>query len=489
MTIEEFGRKLRAREVTALEITDACLRRIDELQPSLNAFIRVMTEEARRDADTADRELASGRDRGPLHGVPIAVKDIIDVRGIPTTAASRVREGHVARSDAAVITRLRKAGAVIIGKTNLDEFAFGTTSENSAFGPVRHPLDPARSPGGSSGGSAVAVAAGMAFAALGTDTGGSIRIPAAACGIVGLKPTLGDIPTDGVVPLSKTFDHVGPFTRTVGDASLLHQAMSASGTDLQSSRTDHRADGTDLQSRGTDLQSRGTDLQSRGADLPRSARNLRLGIPHGYLTEVLDREVRARFDEAVTALRGASATLSDVSIPHASMTPAVYMHIHASEGATYHARTLDAVPDRYMPVVRRRLEIGRYVLAQDYQRAMEGREQLRREVDAALTGCAALILPTLPIAAPRAGAESVLVDGAPEPVRALMLRLTQLFNVTGHPAISIPCGVTPDGLPVGLQLVGHRNQTNRLLWVAQVVEDHAQRGRQEKPNKVLPRSD
>jgi aspartyl-tRNA(Asn)/glutamyl-tRNA(Gln) amidotransferase subunit A len=228
MTIEEFARRRRARDVTALEVTNICLQRIDELQPSLNAFIRVMADEARRDAEAADRELASGRDRGPLHGVPIAVKDIIDVKGIPTTAASRVRDGHVAAADAPVITRLRDAGAVIIGKTNLDEFAFGTTSEHSAFGAVRHPLDPSRSPGGSSGGSAVAVASGMALAALGTDTGGSIRIPAAACGIVGLKPTLGEISTAGVVPLSRTFDHVGPFTRTVGDARLVHQAMSAS---------------------------------------------------------------------------------------------------------------------------------------------------------------------------------------------------------------------------------------------------------------------
>jgi len=450
MTIEEFACRLRAGEVTALEITNSCLQRIDQLQPSLNAFIRVMADEAKRDAETADRELASGRDRGPLHGVPIAVKDIIDARGVPTTAASRVREGHVAAADAPVITRLRDAGAVIIGKTNLDEFAFGTTSENSAFGPIRHPLDTSRSAGGSSGGSAVAVATGMALAALGTDTGGSIRIPAAACGIVGLKPTLGEISTAGVVPLAKTFDHVGPFTRTVGDATLLHQAMSAST--------------------GADPRSSGADLRSSGADLPRSARDLRLGIPRGYLTDLLNDDVRARFDEAAAALRSAGATLTDVSVPHASMTPAVYIHIHSSEGATFHARTLDSEPERYTPVVRRRLELGRYVLAQDYARAMDGREVLRREVDAALGGCDALLLPTLPIPAPPIGAETTTIGGREEPVRALMLRLTQLFNVTGHPAISIPCGVTADGLPVGLQLVGRLSRTNDLLSTAVAIE-------------------
>ena len=451
VTIEEFARKLRTREVTALEITDACLRRIDELQPSLNAFIHVMTDEARRDAEAVDRELASGRDRGPLHGVPIAVKDIIDIAGIPTTAASRVREDHVARADAPLIAALREAGAVFIGKTNLDEFAFGTTSENSAFGAVRHPLDPSRSPGGSSGGSAVAVATGMALAALGTDTGGSIRIPAALCGIVGLKPSLGEISTDGVVPLSKTYDHMGPFAGTVGDARLVYRALTAHSGALTAQR--------------------GADLRAgSGADLPRSVNNLRLGVPRGYLTDLLDEDVRARFDEAAAVLRSAGAALTDVSIPRAEMTPAVYVHIHSSEGAAYHAHTLDTVPERYTPVVRSRLEVGRYVLAQDYLRAMDGRALLRAEVDTALFGCDALILPTLPIPAPPIGADAMPIGGRQEPVRALMLRLTQLFNVTGHPAISIPCGVTSERLPVGLQLVGHRNQTERLLSTALVVE-------------------
>ena len=444
MTIDEFARKLRAHEITALEFTNACLHRIEELQPSLNAFIRVMADDARRDAEAADRELAAGRDRGPLQGVPIAVKDIIDIAGVPTTAASRLREGHIARIDAPVIARLREAGAVFIGKTNLDEFAFGTTSENSAFGGVRHPLMPSRSPGGSSGGSGVAVAAGMALAALGTDTGGSIRIPAAACGIVGLKPSLAEIPTAGVVPLSKTFDHLGPFTLTVNDARLMHRVLKR--TSLEDS------------------------IETSGADLPRSAVNLRLGLPRGYLSDLLDDDVRTRFTETLTALRAAGMTVIDVSVPHAEMTPAVYMHIHSSEGAAYHSHTLDSVPDRYTPVVRRRLELGRYVLAQDYLRAMDGRDLLRSEVDAALASCHALILPTLPIPAPLIGAETMTIAGRLEPVRALMLRLTQLFNVTGHPAISIPCGVTPAGLPVGIQLVGKTNATNRLLSVAGEVE-------------------
>src|SRR5438067_7345806 len=224
-TIEEFGRRLRARRTTSAQVTEECLQRIEADNPRLNAFIRVTADEAREQAREADREMAAGHDRGPLHGVPISIKDLLDIRGLPTTAASRVRDGHVAARDAAAIAHLRQAGAVFVGKTNLHEFAFGTTNEDSAFGPARNPCDPDRSPGGSSGGSAASVAAGMALATLGTCTGGSIRIPAAACGIVGLKPTFGEISTDGIVPLSRTFDHAGPLTQDVGNACLLYHAL------------------------------------------------------------------------------------------------------------------------------------------------------------------------------------------------------------------------------------------------------------------------
>jgi aspartyl-tRNA(Asn)/glutamyl-tRNA(Gln) amidotransferase subunit A len=397
-----------------------------------------MADEARREAADADRDLAAGRDRGPLHGVPISIKDLIDIRGVPTTAASRVREGHVAGADAPVIAHLRQAGAVIIGKTNLDEFAYGTTSETSAFGPVRNPHDPTRSPGGSSGGSAASVAAGMALAALGTDTGGSIRIPAAACGTVGLKPTCGEVSTDSVVPLSRTFDHVGPFARTVGDAWLVYRALLGS--------------------------------TERRILAPASISGVRLGLLRGYFCDVLDGDIRARFNEAVSALREGGAHMEEVGIRHASSTPAVYMHIHASEGAEYHAKMLEVAPERYTRPVRLRLEVGRYVLAEDYVRAMNAREVLRREVDAALVDRDVLMLPTLPIPAPPLGAESVVVNGTHEPVRGLMLRLTQLFNVTGHPAISMPCGMTSHGLPCGLQLVGRRFETDTLLQVALACE-------------------
>jgi aspartyl-tRNA(Asn)/glutamyl-tRNA(Gln) amidotransferase subunit A len=438
MTIEQFARRLRSRELTAVRTTEECLRRIEADNPRLNAFIRVMADEALQQAREADRELAAGHDRGPLHGVPISIKDLLDIRGVPTTAASRVREGHVAERDAPTIAHLRQAGAVFVGKTNLHEFAFGTTSEDSAFGPARNPHDPTRSPGGSSGGSAASVAAGMALATVGTDTGGSIRIPAAACGIVGLKPSLGDVSIDGVVPLSRTLDHVGPLAQSVTDACLVYHALL------------------------------GDAAATPPAPMP--IHGLRLAVPRKYFCDLLDDEVRARFEETLERLRTAGAHIDDIEIHHAPDIAPVYLHIVLADAAAYHATMLEAMPERYTAPVRIRLEMGRYVMAEDYVRALVGRERLQREVDAALAQHDALVLPTLPIPAPTIGANTVQIGTGAEPVRNLMLRLTQLFNVTGHPAISMPCGQTAAGLPCAAQLVGRRMQTDALLRVALACE-------------------
>ena len=440
MTIQEFARRLRAREITAEQATDTCLRRIEADNPRLNAFILVMADQARRQAREADRELAAGHDRGPLHGVPISIKDLIDVRGTPTTAASRVREGHLATRDAAVIARLRAAGVVFVGKANLHEFALGTTNEDSAFGPARNPHDTTRSPGGSSGGSAASVAAAMALASIGTDTGGSIRIPAAACGIVGLKPAYGEVPTDGVVPLSHTLDHVGPLALCVADAAIVYHAVLG---------------------------------RSRAATLPPSAAGeLRLAVPRPYFCDLLDEEVRARFEAALDRLRVAGMRIDEVEIQHASDIASIYLRIGPSEAAAYHAKTLETMPERYTTPVRERLETGRRISANDYTRALSERQVLKREVDAALAGHDALVLPTLPIPAPPIGRATVRVDGTDEPVRSLMLRLTQLFNLTGHPAIALPAGTTSTGLPCSLQLVG--SHTEALLRVALACEAQIQ---------------
>jgi Asp-tRNA(Asn)/Glu-tRNA(Gln) amidotransferase A subunit family amidase len=441
LTIEGFSRKLRQGKISASGVTEACLDRIEAEQPRLNAFILVMADEARRQARDADREIAAGIDRGPLHGVPIAIKDLFDVRGTPTTAASRVREGHVAERDAPVIAHLRQAGAVFIGKTNLHEFAFGATNEDSAYGPARNPHDPARSPGGSSGGSAASLVAGMALGALGTDTGGSVRIPAAACGVVGLKPSYGDISTDGVIPLSPTLDHAGPMTHTVADACVLYRGMVGPAT------------------------------PQRLAPRPR-ADAMRLALLREYFCDLLDDEVRARFEEALGRLRAAGMRIDAAAVPSVELTSTAFVHIQGGDAAAYHAATIERCPERYTAPVRRRIELGRTVLAEDYVRALSGRERLRQEVDAALAGHDALVLPSLAIPAPRFDTETMQTNGGPQPVRPMMLRLTQLFNLTGHPAISIPCGRTADGLPCGFQLVGRRGQTEALLQVALACEAH-----------------
>lgn len=439
LSISELGERMTAGTLSAETLVEACLSAIANRNPSLNAFITVFGDAARQQARTLDGELHAGRPRGPLHGMPISIKDLIDVEGAPTTAASRVRAADVARRDATVVVRLRRAGAVIVGKCNLHEFALGTTSDESAFGPCRHPFDPARSPGGSSGGSAIAVATGMSIASIGTDTGGSIRIPAAACGVVGLKPAFAEIPMAGILPLARSLDHVGPLTRCVRDAWLIHDV-------LQGRRFSPHRD--------------------------RSIAGIRLAIPTGYFLERLDADVREQFQEAVARLRSAGTTVEETTIPHCADAPAIYLHIALPEAAAYHATSLERTPEAYSEGVRLRLEMGRYVLAEDYVRAQQGRSKLRAEIDAALDTHDALVLPTLAIPAPYIGATSVGLDSTDEALRPLMLRLTQLFNLTGHPAISLPCGRTTQGFPCGLQLVGRHAETTDLLRIALACEPY-----------------
>jgi aspartyl-tRNA(Asn)/glutamyl-tRNA(Gln) amidotransferase subunit A len=337
-----------------------------------------------------------------------------------------------AAADAPVVQRLREAGAVLIGKTNLHEFAFGTTSEETAFGPVRNPLDESRSAGGSSGGSAAALAAGMAFGALGTDTGGSVRIPSAACGTVGLKPAAGELSCAGVVPLSTTLDHVGPMARCVADVALLHRALTGGGTFSDTART------------------------------------FTFGVPRPYFCEFLDDDTSSALAGAVEALAAAGHRVLDVPVHGAQWTPHVYLHIVLPEASWYHATSLAEHASSYSPGVRIRLEMGRYILAEDYVRAMWLRGRLTAHVDRALDKCDVLLLPTLPTAAPPLGAATVEAAGRREPVRAAMLRLTQLFNLTGHAALALPAAPGRDGLPRGLQVVCH--DTSRVIHAALALE-------------------
>jgi aspartyl-tRNA(Asn)/glutamyl-tRNA(Gln) amidotransferase subunit A len=456
LTIVDAARRLRDGSLTSAALTEACLARIARDNDRLKAFILVLADAARAQAEAADRELASGQDRGALHGIPIAIKDIVDMEGLPTTCASRVREGHVAEKDAAIVAHLRRAGAVLIGKTNLHEFAMGTTNEDSAYGAARHPLDDTRSPGGSSGGSAIAVVCGMSLGAVGTDTGGSIRIPSSVCGLVGIKPAFNELSCDGVVPLSRSLDHVGPLARTLTDAWLLYDVMAGRDAPINPPGAAAKNGGDPA-----------STLPSMAVAKPRRA-----AIPSGYFIDRLQPDVRRGFDEAIASLRGAGVQIEHVDLPHADAIGPIYLHICLAEAAAFHARTLEAMPEAYTPAVRLRFEAGRFVLAEDYLRALAGRDRLRAGVAAALASHQLLLLPTLPIVAPPIGAATVPMGDAEEPVRAAMLRLTQPFNLTGHPALTLPIRPASGGLAVGLQLVG--SDTRRLLAAAAWCERQLQ---------------
>jgi aspartyl-tRNA(Asn)/glutamyl-tRNA(Gln) amidotransferase subunit A len=439
-TIEEVAPLIKDRRVSPSDLVRDSVARI-ESRPEINAFITVLADRALQDARRAAEEIAGGRYRGPLHGVPVSVKDLIDVAGTRTTSGSALPAPE-ATADAPIVTKLREAGAIIIGKTNLHEFAFGTTSEESAFGPVRNPIDTSRSAGGSSGGAAAALADGMCYGSVGTDTGGSIRIPAAACGVVGLKPTAGELSLAGVVPLSATLDHIGPMARTVTDAALLFYAM------------------------------KGLSMQ----EVAPAGGRLSFGVPRAYFCDRLDEDVTLALDASCRRLASAGHVVGDLDINRAAATPDVYLHIVLPEASWYHAPLLERHAASYSPGVRLRLEMGRYVLAEDYVRAMRLRHALTQTVDRALDMWDALLLPALPVAAPPLGATTVEAGGTTEPVRAAMLRLTQLFNITGHPAIVLPASRGRDGLPRALQLVGRRGQTERLLDVAAAAEPYITTG-------------
>lgn len=434
--IVEIAPLVRSGALSPVDLVQGCLARIDA-RLEVNAYITRLDDRALADADKREREIRSGHYRGPLHGIPVSAKDLIDVAGVKTTSGSAL-PAAVAACDAAVIVRLKEAGAIIIGKTNLHEFAFGTTSEETAFGPVTNPFDVSRSAGGSSGGAAAALATGMCFGALGTDTGGSIRIPSAACGTVGLKATAGELSCSGVVPLSTSLDHVGPMARTVADVAILFDALAGP--------------------------------PPVGTPAAVKATSLVFGVPRAYFCDKLEPGTREALDNTCAALRAAGHTVRDLEIAHAAWTSDVYLHIVLPEASQYHAQFLDRYAALYSPGVRIRLEMGRYLLAEDYVRAQRLRDRLRHEVDRTLESCDALLLPTLPIPAPKLGATTVEINGTAEPIRGTMLRLTQLFNITGHPAIALPAAQSVDPLPRSVQIVGRRHETRQLLTIGAAVE-------------------
>jgi aspartyl-tRNA(Asn)/glutamyl-tRNA(Gln) amidotransferase subunit A len=436
---------------------EASLGRIERWNSGLNAFLTVLAEPARRQARAAERELRRGGLKSPLHGIPLALKDNFYTRGIRTTAGSRILADFVPRQDSEVAARLARAGAILMGKTNLHEFAYGITSENPHYGPVHNPWARERISGGSSGGSAAAVAAGMCFAATGTDTGGSIRVPAALCGIAGLKPTYGLVSVAGTVPLAPSFDHVGPLARNVADACILLEAI-AGGYPKGHVRPDYRK-------------------------LRKSRpRRIRLGWPKDYFFERLDREVRALVESAAKTLESAlRALIVEVPLPRLAESIEASANLIVAEANFYHESQgyFPARAAEYGEDVRGHLEWGSKMRAVDYLRGMAKRHEVEQEFAAALERVDAIVAPATPVPAPRIGQTEIRTAGERETsVRAELLRMTRPANVTGLPALSIPCGFTRAGLPVGLQLIGPRWGEAGLLSIALAYEEatewHAQ---------------
>jgi len=425
-SVSQIGALYRSGQLSPVELTRLCLERVQALNPTLNAFITVTADSALGQAAQAEQELRSGQDRGPLHGVPVAVKDLIDTAGVRTTCASRILGDRVPPQDAPLVRRLREAGAVSLGKTNLSEFAMGVS--HADYGQANNPWDEERTAGASSGGSATAVASGMCFAAVGTDTGGSIRIPASYCGLAGLKPTSGLVDTAGVFPLSWSLDHVGPLARSSQDAALLLGGL-----------TGHTfGSAAHLQGRRFGV------IQREGAGT--------------------EPEVAALFEEACAALRAAGAEVREVEVPDLHLADAALFNVLLPEAATLHAPWLQARGDDYAPATRQQLELGSALPAAAYLRAQQFRRHLTRQFLTVLEGHDALLSPTVPWVAPAEDPVFTGDEGAAEGQR------TVPHNLTGLPALSVNMGFGAHGLPVGLQIVTRPHTDALCLALGSALE-------------------
>ena len=442
LSLAEASARIRSRAVTPTQLTEACLARIGTYSPKLNCFITVMREQALAQARELDAEQRAGKLRSPLHGIPIALKDNIDTAGVRTTAASAVFDDRVPDADAEVTRRLKNAGAVLIGKTNLHEFAMGGTSATSYYGPVRNPWALDRNPGGSSGGSAAAVAADLCYGALGTDTGGSIRTPSSFCSVVGLKPTYGLVSIRGIIPLSLSLDHCGPLVRTVEDAAILLNVL-AGYDKLDIASVEHpREDYT--------------------VAMKQPVSGLRLGIPRAPYFDLLDADVAKAVDEAIAVLVKMTAGAKDVSLP-----PVRDINL-GGEVYAYHEDFFTHGAGRYQIPTRRALQNGGNAKAAEYIRGRWKLELLRRTIDDAFAGFDAVVLPTRR-RTPRKIDAAIKREESDKP-RNPELENTGQFNVYGIPAISVPCGFTSAGLPVGLMIAGPRFSEGRVLALAAAYE-------------------
>lgn len=441
-TIQQTSALIRRGEISPVELTHQCLSKIAKLNPELNAFITVTEETALSAARVAEDEIHRGNWRGPLHGIPIGIKDIIDITGVPTTASSNLFRNRLPERDAPVVSRLKKAGAILLGKQNLHEFAYGGSSMISCFGEVRNAWSVDHIAGGSSGGSAAAVAAGLGLAAIGTDTAGSVREPASQCGVVGLKPQYGRVSAEGVIPLSVSLDHVGPITTCVADAAILLNVIQDPAP--ISGQHDPSTDFLALVRENTTT--------------------LRLGVPRKFFFEDLDPEVDSAMKEAISVLRTLTAEIRNVELPVSTDRT-----LQAAESYQYHREWIEQSPDLYQPETLRRLLTGKDITPERLQQGLRDLEQARREIANAFADVDLLITPTIPIPPPTI-AELKKDPAALRPKEIVLLRNTRPWNVWGIPAISIPCGFTQSGLPIGLQIAGPPWREDLVLRLAHAYE-------------------
>jgi aspartyl-tRNA(Asn)/glutamyl-tRNA(Gln) amidotransferase subunit A len=444
MGILETAEQLHQRSISPVELTTDCLARIERLNPRLNAFITVTAASALAEASQAEAEIRRGDWRGPLHGIPFALKDLIDTAGIRTTAASSLFKDRIPGEDAEIVRRLKAAGAVLLGKQNLHEFAYGGSSMVSYFGEVRNAWDPEHIAGGSSGGSATAVAAGLCHGAIGTDTAGSIREPAALCGVVGLKPSYGRVSARGVIPLSLSLDHVGPIARTVADAAVILQAIA--GFDAK------------------DKTSADVPVEDYVRRLRENLRPLRIGVPRKFFYQDLDAEVASAADEALATLATMGAEMRDIELPVPTDRT-----LQSAESYAFHAEFVARSPERYQPETLRRIRTGQNVSEEDLLECRRELERSRYNVAATFKNVDLIVTPTTPIPAP-ALAELKQNSDLLRPRELLLLRNTRPINVWGLPAISIPGGFTHAGLPIGLQIIGPHWGEAKVLQVAWAYE-------------------
>ena len=431
-TIGELAEQMRQGELSASSLVECFADRIKTLNPTSKAFISLDIDRARARAETLTIDSADSL----LKGIPYACKDLFDVKGMVTSGGSRVLANNIAQHDAEAVTRMNQAGAIFIGKNNLHEFAYGATGENALYGTAPNPYDRSRLAGGSSSGSAAALGYGLCAAALGTDTGGSVRAPAALCGLVGFKPTFGRISTEGVIPYSWSLDHVGTLTRNAADAALLFKAL------------------------------------ANKVNPPATANleGLRVGIPENFFFDRADPEILDSIDVLMNFLSDGGARLKPVTMPSMEHTRTVSLTVQMPEALSYHNRYLEQRGELYSQDFRAGLALGQCLLAEQYIRAKRFIESYRRDMDSVFEEIDLLITPATPVIAPKIGTVEVTVDGQTEPAGNAITRYTSFFNMTGHPAITLPCGMHSEGLPIAAQLIGKHHGDEELIATATLIE-------------------